>query len=173
MVQKQPGIMLAEGRMGLARLQKLFTAALLVPGYGQHSTGSTTALQLRQKWASTAPRLWMRGCHSQHTTDYEMMLSSESSGGRGGRKETFVVMVFLLKVAASCACFPKSAWTSVCLWEAENSFFFKLYLSTRLLFSLLNNHYLKQWVFLPSFYFIFIPCERGMMKMLGWYLAVG
>lgn len=46
--------------------------------------------------------------------------------------------------------------------------FFLLCLSIMLFLFLLNSHYLN-----PSFYFLLVPQEMGVSKMLGWSLAVG
>lgn len=116
-------------------------------------------------WEGTQP-LQLTPTYQRHSfcsISYSTILSNKSSGKGEEMQNTFVVF------PSNCMlwpCFPESSQTSVSQWKVVNEFLFPQ-LVHRLLLSLLNCHYLKPWVFLPSFHFLPVSQERRVSQMLS------
>lgn len=106
-------------------------------------------------------------CHIQ-IIPYKVMLRQKSSGRERIQGERTVMVMALMMHAETLL--PRKQ-LDTCLTTQISQlmfFFFLLCLSIMLLLFLLNCHYLN-----PSFYFLLVPQEMGVSKMLGWSLAVG
>lgn len=107
---------------------------------------------------------------------HQVMLSNESwveGGGRGGRHSGLWHSSSQAATSHPETLLSRNSWTFICLWEVVHEYLFLLCLSTRLLFSLLSCPGLNPQVFSHSFFFLFIPQERGVSKMLRSDSAVG
>lgn len=105
---------------------------------------------------------------------FHTMLSNKSSGKAGERGDICGNAICLPKqlLCVLRPCFSGSVWASASQWEVANEFVFLLCLHIELLLSILNCHYLNQWVFLLSFCFFTIWQERGVSKrQVEWLLA--
>lgn len=103
-----------------------------------------------------------------------MLRNKSSRKEEGSRSWHFVIMAFYLSEEPVVrSCFPEGAWTPACWWAVVDEILFVLSLWEQHLLSLLNCHCLSPWAFLPSFYFLPIPCRRGIGKVLDGCVAAG
>lgn len=154
MVQKQSGIMLARDRMGLARLKKFFSAALLVTCLWpkQHWQHNCTSAMAKQSQHSTKAVGWGREgatVYTPLTTRWHSAMKAQVE--EEGRR---LRLVFLFKGTVTHAeiLFSRKC-LDICLplGSREFIYFYALLEHEAFVFPIKQSlSAIKQWVFLPS-----------------------